>query len=133
MDIIVDDHIGKKNPFCYARGLAPSPKILTKVIIINSFGDQIFSHVNRSEQILNRSKQALNRSEQALIDLLHFTPQKYMLNPRSRMREDPLLRQLRPHSPRFTPSLTQYQWRRERGGCLRNTSQELLRSRNNIK
>ena len=30
--------------FCYTRGLAPSPKILTKVIRINSFGGEIFSH-----------------------------------------------------------------------------------------
>ena len=36
--------LAKKNPFYYARGLAPSPKILTKVIRINSFRGKIFSH-----------------------------------------------------------------------------------------
>ena len=41
-DLIVDDHFGKKNPYFYARGLAPSPKLLTEVKRINSFGGQIF-------------------------------------------------------------------------------------------
>ena len=44
MYLIVDDHFGKTKSVLLrqGRGLSPSPKILTKVIRINSFGGKIF-------------------------------------------------------------------------------------------